>query len=128
MLKLLRITYEDKKPLEAEVARWDLDTDSEGRAGIQLQATQAGQYRLSYQLTDKKAHVIEGGYIFTVRGEGDDGERYRFAKIELVPGQTGLCPGGARSPHDQYRLSRGLPSFFLSVRPMVFICHPKLST
>jgi uncharacterized protein YfaS (alpha-2-macroglobulin family) len=93
LLKLLRITYEDKKPREAEVARWDLDTDSEGRAGIQLQATQAGQYRLSYQLTDRKAHVIEGGYIFTVRGEGDDGTRYRFAKIELVPDKQNYAPG-----------------------------------
>lgn len=92
-LKLLHITYQDNTPRETEVARWDLDTDTEGRSAIQIQASRAGQYRLSYQLTDKKSHVIEGGYIFTVRGEGDDGARYRFAKIELVPDKQDYAPG-----------------------------------
>jgi len=93
LLKLLRITYKDNAPRETEVARWNLDTDTQGRANIQIQAGRAGQYRLSYQLTDKKSHIIEGGYIFTVRGEGDDGARYRFAKIELVPDKQDYVPG-----------------------------------
>jgi hypothetical protein len=93
LLKLLRITYENNTPREKEVARWDLDTDTGGNANIQIQASRAGQYRLSYQLTDKKDHSIEGGYIFTVRGEGDDGAHYRFAKIELVPDKQDYAPG-----------------------------------
>ena len=93
LLKLLRITYQNKAPREKEVARWELDTDSGGRANIQIQASRAGQYRLSYQLTDQKAHRIEGGYIFTVRGEGDDDADYRFAKIELVPDKQDYAPG-----------------------------------
>ena len=93
VLKLLRITYADNTPSEAEVARWDLDTDTRGRADIQIQASRAGQYRLSYQVTDKKGHTIEGGYIFTVRGEGDDGAGYRFAKIELIPDKPSYAPG-----------------------------------
>jgi len=93
LLKLLRITYQNKTPREREVARWELDTDSGGSANIQIQASRAGQYRLSYQLTDKKAHRIEGGYIFTVRGEGDDGADYRFAKMELVPDKQDYAPG-----------------------------------
>jgi len=93
LLKLLRITYQNSTPRETEVARWDLATDTEGRADLQIQASRPGQYRLSYQLTDKKRHTIEGGYIFTVRGEGDDGALYRFAKIELVPDKQDYAPG-----------------------------------
>ncbi|MEE4265902.1 MAG: MG2 domain-containing protein [Desulfobacteraceae bacterium] len=93
VLKLLRITYQANTPRESEVARWNLDTDAQGRADLQVQASRAGQYRLSYQLTDKKRHTIEGGYIFTVRGGGDDSANYRFAKIELVPDKQDYTPG-----------------------------------
>ena len=93
ILKLLRITYRDNEPQEFEVGRWRLDTDARGQAQIQLQASKAGQYRLSYQVTDSQNHVIEGGYVFTIRGEGDDGSQYRFSKIELVPDKSEYAPG-----------------------------------
>ncbi|MDJ0820144.1 MAG: MG2 domain-containing protein, partial [Desulfobacterales bacterium] len=93
VLKLLKITYRDNEPQESEVGRWKLDTDDRGQALIQLQASRAGQYRLSYQVTDSKKHVIEGGYIFTIRGEEDDGAQYRFSKIELVPDKSEYAPG-----------------------------------
>jgi len=75
------------------VNRWKLDPDAEGRADIQIQASRSGQYRLSFTVTDTKNHSIEGGYIFNVRGEGYDGARYRFAKIELVPDKSEYAPG-----------------------------------
>ncbi|CAB1063605.1 alpha-2-macroglobulin domain protein [Olavius sp. associated proteobacterium Delta 1] len=93
LLRLLRITYRDNAPQESEVGRWKLDTDPQGQTQIQLQASRAGQYRLSFQVTDLKNHTIEGGYVFTVRGEGDDGARYRFSKIELVPDKSEYAPG-----------------------------------
>ncbi|MEJ2170127.1 MAG: MG2 domain-containing protein, partial [Desulfobacterales bacterium] len=93
LLKLLRLTYRSNEPQETVVHQWNLDTDVQGEAGIQLQASRAGQYRLSYQVTDKKGHTIEGGYVFSVRGEGDDGAHYRFAKIELVPDRSEYGPG-----------------------------------
>jgi uncharacterized protein YfaS (alpha-2-macroglobulin family) len=93
LLRLLRVTYRDNEPQESEVGRWKLDTDPRGRTQIQLQASRAGQYRLSFQVTDTKNHTIEGGYVFTVRGAGDDGARYRFAKIELVPDDSEYAPG-----------------------------------
>ncbi|MGB9442210.1 MAG: MG2 domain-containing protein [Desulfobacterales bacterium] len=93
LLKLHRITYRDNAPQETEVNHWKLDPDAEGRADIQLQASRSGQYRLSLTVTDTKNRTIEGGYIFTVRGEGDDGARYRFAKIELVPDKSEYAPG-----------------------------------
>ncbi len=67
---LLRITYDKGKPVETPVQTWKLDTDEEGQAQQQLTASQAGQYRLSYKLTDAKNHTIEGGYVFTIIGEG----------------------------------------------------------
>jgi uncharacterized protein YfaS (alpha-2-macroglobulin family) len=92
-LKLLRITYRDNQPLESEVARWDLNTDDRGHAALKIQASRSGQYRLSYTVTDTKGHAIEGGYIFTVRGQGDDGTGYRFAKIELIADKAEYAPG-----------------------------------
>lgn len=92
-LKLLRITYKNDRPQEAQVASWPLDTDAEGNAALQIQASRPGQYRLSYSVTDAKDHAIEGGYIFTVRGAGDDGAAYRFAKVELIPDKAAYAPG-----------------------------------
>jgi len=92
ILRLLRVTYHENEPQESEVGRWKLDTDARGEAQIQLQASRAGQYRLSYQVTDSKNHTIEGGYLFTIRGDGDDGAGYRFAKIELIPDKSEYAP------------------------------------
>ncbi len=93
ILQLLRITYENDKLRETEVQKWRLDTDDTGRAQLQIQASRAGQYRLAYTVTDAKNHTIEGGYVFTVSGEGDDGAHYRFAKMELVTDKSEYAPG-----------------------------------
>lgn len=93
LLRLLRITYRDNEPRETEVGRWKLDTDPRGQARFPLQASRAGQYRLSLRLTDEENHTMEGGYVFTVRGDGDDSTRYRFSKIELIPDKSEYAPG-----------------------------------
>ena len=92
-LKLMRISYKNNQPRETEVAAWDLNTDDQGDAALQIQASRSGQYRLSYTVSDAKGHSIEGGYIFTVRGAGDDGADYRFAKIELIADKAEYAPG-----------------------------------
>lgn len=93
-LKLLKISYnEDAEPVETEVAAWDLATDAQGQAEQLMQATEAGQYRLSYRLTNKAGQEIEGGYIFLVIGEGFDGADYRFSHLELIPDKTEYQPG-----------------------------------
>ena len=58
-----------------------------------LAASQAGQYRLSYKLTDTKEHTIEGGYVFTIIGEGFDGREFRFNHLELIPDKREYAPG-----------------------------------
>jgi uncharacterized protein YfaS (alpha-2-macroglobulin family) len=155
-LKLLKITYRDGRPIETPVQTWQLDTNAEGVAGQQITASQAGQYRLSYTVTDRgerreergqgrdergestattspralagegpgvraagvgidgaslnsqnssphpnplpkgegtRSHTIEGGFVFTVVGEGFDGAQFRFNHLELVPDKREYAPG-----------------------------------
>lgn len=93
VLKLLKITYDkDLKPVETPVQEWKVDTDDEGQADQKMDASKAGQYRLSYTVTDSKKHTIEGGYIFTVVGPGYDGKEYRFNELELVPDKKEYAP------------------------------------
>ena len=93
VLRLLRITYKDARPVETEVQKWALNTDDQGRATCQMKASAAGQYRLSYKLTDAKGHTVEGGYIFVIRGEGFDGSQFRFNDIELITDKREYAPG-----------------------------------
>ncbi|MDI6775121.1 MAG: alpha-2-macroglobulin family protein [Verrucomicrobiota bacterium] len=94
VLKLLALSYDkDGQPLEKPVGEWKLDTGEEGRASQQIKASKAGQYRLSYTLTDAKRHTIEGGYLFCMMGEGFDGKDFRFDEIELVPDKKEYAAG-----------------------------------
>ena len=89
---LLKISYQDGKPVETSVRQWDLNTDDSGQARLQIVASEPGQYRLSYTLTDEKKHTIEGGYIFTIIGEGFDGRDFHFNHLELVQDQREYAP------------------------------------
>lgn len=93
-LRLLSIRYDKEgKPTETPVQEWNLDTNAEGRAQQQLKASAAGQFRLAYELTDAAGHKQEGGYVFTVVGEGFDGAAFRFADLELVPDKREYAAG-----------------------------------
>jgi uncharacterized protein YfaS (alpha-2-macroglobulin family) len=92
-LTLYKISYENSKPVEKSVNSWKVDTNVEGYANQQLKASEVGQYRLSYKLTDAKKHTIEGGYLFVVRGEGFDGKDFRFNDLELVTDKREYAPG-----------------------------------
>jgi uncharacterized protein YfaS (alpha-2-macroglobulin family) len=94
-LRLLKITYgedPERKPTENEVRSWNLNTNALGLAEIQLKASEKGQYRLSYRVTDKVGHEIEGGYLFTIIGEGFDGSEFRFNDLEIVPDKREYAP------------------------------------
>jgi alpha-2-macroglobulin len=94
VVTLYRIRYdEQRKPVETPVETWELDPDSDGRARLPFTAANPGQYRLAYQVTDQAEHTIEGGYLFTVTGTGFEGNRYRFAHLELIPDQREYRPG-----------------------------------
>jgi uncharacterized protein YfaS (alpha-2-macroglobulin family) len=94
-LTLYQVRYnKDNKPVEKAVESWKLDTDVEGNLRHQLKAAQAGQFRLSYKLTDTKKNTIEGGYVFVVRGAGfEGGEDFRFNELELITDKREYQPG-----------------------------------
>jgi uncharacterized protein YfaS (alpha-2-macroglobulin family) len=92
-LTLFKISYDKaNQPVETAVQKWGVDTDVEGYARQQMTAARAGQYRLSFRLTDAKKHTIEGGYLFVVRGEGFTGLDYRFNDLELVTDRREYAP------------------------------------
>ncbi len=92
-VQLLKIRYKGGKPVETSIHTAPLSTNAQGMAELQLKAAAPGQYRLSYKLTDKKEHTIEGGYVFTVRGERSESSDYRFNNIELIPDKAEYKPG-----------------------------------
>src|SRR5262249_9552345 len=53
----------------------------------------AGQYRLSATIDDGQGHVIEGGYLLTITGEGFHGASYRFNDLEIIPDRKEYRPG-----------------------------------
>ena len=67
---------------------------------------QAGQYRLSYKLTDAKEHTIEGGYLFTVIGEGFDGARVPLQPPRADPRQARVRARREGQAADQHRPRR----------------------
>ena len=121
-LRLLKIAYEDGKPVENEVAKWDVATDDQGRAQLQIKASEPGQYRLSYKVTDKRAegdakdaHTIEGGQVVVVRGEGFDSSSFRFNDLELIADKREYAPGEKVALH--VRANRAGAAVLLFVRP-----------
>lgn len=98
IVRLLKVTYKadpmgEQVPVETEIQRWDLDTNAEGTAHLQMKASNPGQYRVSYKVIDEQKHEIEGGYVFYIRGEGDDGSNFRFNDLELVTDKRDYQPG-----------------------------------
>jgi alpha-2-macroglobulin len=114
-LKLLKISYKDGEPIETPVQDWKVDTNEEGYAEQRLKASEKGQYRLSYTLTDSKGHEIEGGYIFTIIGDGFSGEDYRFENVELIPEKREYAPG--ETVKLQVNVDRPDATVLLFVRP-----------
>ncbi|MDC0935782.1 MG2 domain-containing protein [Pirellulales bacterium] len=126
-LRLLAISYQDGKPHEHEAASWDLATDEQGRANLQITAAESGQYRLAYKMTDAEGREIEGGQIVTIRGERFTGEDFRFDNIEIVPDRREYAPGDKVSL--QISTDRAGAAVLLFLRPSsgVYLA-PKLIT
>lgn len=90
---LYKITYDDGKPIEKPIQDWDLVTGDRGEAQLKIDATTAGQYRLSCTVTDGKGHSREGAYIFVITGPGFDGKGFRFNDLEIVADKSEYKPG-----------------------------------
>jgi uncharacterized protein YfaS (alpha-2-macroglobulin family) len=93
-LTLFRVTYDAKQqPVEQAVRTWELSTDAQGDARQQIAASEAGQYRLAYRLTDAQGHVEEGATVFVIRGQKFDGREFRFNDLELITDKREYAPG-----------------------------------
>ena len=93
-LKLLKIAYDaERRPIETPVESWDLALDAEGQARQAIKASAAGQYRLAATIDDGKGHVIEGGYLLTITGQGFDSASFRFNDLEIIPEKKEYRPG-----------------------------------
>jgi uncharacterized protein YfaS (alpha-2-macroglobulin family) len=117
-LRLLKITYgpdPERTPVETEVNSWDLPADAQGRAEVQIRASEQGQYRLSYVVTDAAEHQVEGGYVFTIIGAGFDGGESRFNDLELIPDKREYAPGD--KVQLQVNVNRAGATVLLFVRP-----------
>ena len=110
---LLKVSYdEQQKPHEQIVASFAAQLDSsDTKLGAKpsetlatrsddhaeftqvLSADRAGQYRVRLRLRDVAGHEVEGGYIFTVRGPGADGDDFRYNALELTPDKQHYAPG-----------------------------------
>ena len=118
VLRLLKIAYEEGKPVENEVAKWDAPTDDEGRASLQVKASEPGQYRLSYTVTQKvgeENQSIEGGQVIVVRGDQFDGADFRFNDVEIVADKREYAPG--EKVKLQVSANRAGAAVLLFVRP-----------
>ncbi|MEE2676106.1 MAG: MG2 domain-containing protein [Planctomycetota bacterium] len=115
-LRLLKVVYNrNNEPVEKVVQTWDLDTDKQGLASQQIKAKEKGQYRISYEVDDTNGHIIEGGYIFTIIGDGFDGGDFRFSDLELIPDKAEYRPGDTVKL--QINTNRRNSTVLLFVRP-----------
>ncbi|MBR5026247.1 MAG: hypothetical protein IKX48_14380, partial [Victivallales bacterium] len=94
VMKLYRVTYnKEGEAEEAEERSWEVDADAQGKGQQMFSASRAGQYRLSWTLTDAKGHSVEGGQLFTVHGPGYDGRDFRYSALELIPDKAEYAAG-----------------------------------
>ena len=116
---LLKISYKDGKPVETPVQTWPLSTNAEGTSQQQMTASQAGQYRISYKLTDESspwagesAVRVSGSGQGRAQGSGqsavaaDSGNPPSSNPNPSNPSQTLTSPKGRgdRRPHHRRRL------------------------
>jgi uncharacterized protein YfaS (alpha-2-macroglobulin family) len=92
-VELFKVTRRAGQPAEISMRRWDVSTNAAGDAGLQIEASESGQYRLSLKLTDDLGRTAEAGYLFTIIGKGFDGSEVRFSPLELIQDKQEYAPG-----------------------------------
>ncbi|MBQ9367814.1 MAG: hypothetical protein IJT83_08545 [Victivallales bacterium] len=94
LLVLYRIAYNKEGVAEeTEERRWTVDADAQGHGRQVFSASRAGQYRLSWTVTDAKGRSVEGAQLFTIHGPGYDGRDFRYNALELIPDKAEYAAG-----------------------------------
>lgn len=96
-VELYRLTYDTAGNVsERSVYQADVTVDSDGSLQHKLASQSAGQYRLVLKMADSAGRVVEGGYVFVIRGDrpaDTKPENFRFAALELTPDRQTYSPG-----------------------------------
>lgn len=72
---------------EREIARWDAQTDVEGRLNFQYPIAGEGQYRIEFLTRDSWKSEVQGNAVFWVNGPKFEGRIYRFNDLEVIADQ-----------------------------------------
>jgi alpha-2-macroglobulin len=93
-LKLFKVTYDvEGRPVESPMESWDLTIDTGGHAQQAVKASKPGQYRLVATVDDGKGHMVEGGYLLTIAGQGFNSASFRYNDLEIIPERKEYRPG-----------------------------------
>ncbi len=115
-LDLLRVTYDaERQPQETVVESWDARTDDQGNFAQKLVFRRGGQYRLRLTLKDEAGHEVEGAYVFTVRGDNQTADNFRFSELELITDKPEYAPGD--SVELQINADRADANVLVFIRP-----------
>ncbi len=94
VLTLLKVEFgESGEPEEIPVETWKLTLDDHGKADVQCNAKEKGQYRFSFEVMDDSKHIQQGGVLFTIVGDENKFDTYRFNEIELIQDKREYRPG-----------------------------------
>jgi len=89
VVTLYDVTFDEKgTPHEKALQTWKVKTDEKGSITQQMEATQAGQFRIACELTSEKGHVRTGATFVVVTGEDKLKGNFRFNDLELVLDKT----------------------------------------
>ena len=93
-LKLFRITYDkDGKATEEEISKRTEAVSKDSDNKWTLNASKAGQYRVSCTITSANGKTVEGATMFTVFGKDTESDSFRFNHLELLTDQKTYKPG-----------------------------------
>lgn len=93
-LRVLKLTYDkDGTPNEEEVAAFEIKTAGDEPGMQTLKWSKPGQYRLALLLKDAAGHESQTSIFVVVRGDGFNGNGFRFDDLELLTNKEEYQPG-----------------------------------
>jgi uncharacterized protein YfaS (alpha-2-macroglobulin family) len=90
---LYEVIYDkDLKSSEKKIQKFDIEVSDLGSGLLKFNAPKSGQYRLSFEFSNKAGEIEEGAVLFTVYGDGLDLKNLRFNDIELLTDKNEYKP------------------------------------
>ncbi len=117
---LYRVAWNEDQASETELETFDVDTAEDGSTAFKFVIPEAGQYRVSIELTDADGNTQEGGQLLYVRGPNDNGRGYRFNDLELILDKRDYQPG--ETAVLQINTNHEDSTVLLFVRPVNGVC------